>query len=623
MGFRFAMLVLLAAAFALPAVAQDAEQGFHIRPHMNNITRDGATLIWETRQPGESVVEYGREGAFDQRATGAPDEHNIHRVRITGLEAETVHSYRVRAGNDVQESTFKTAPATDRPVTFIVVGDSRRWNASWESTRMAAHAAQWNPEFYINNGDLVVNGHQRDLWPEHFDRFHDLAQSLWMVTARGNHEGSMIFDVENDWFAKYHELPGDGEPYAVFDWGNTHFVLVSFEQTPGAPAFLDQHMPGADKQYTVLAQHYPVYCSGYYGPTDSRKEFGDRQMKPLADAIDRHDIDLDVAGHTHIYERMFGWREGKRDDRNGCMYIVNGGDINANFPEAFTAIRDDREAMEKPTYTVIHMGNDRIWFRTFAWGKAEQDIIEIDYCVRWRDEALPQAVLEQLPGATGADLLKAIEELGAMTYQPAGEALLPYLDDADPAVRRTAATALRRIGSAEIAPRLLPHLASEDAHIQREMARALEIASDVALAPAVADAAKNAALDVKARVALIGALQFHAPKELATATAIAVLRDTSTPALVRERASYALVRTAGEADIAAIIEMFDRETEEYVMLRLAFTLNELCGRRQPVDGKTPIGQSKPGERGEFIKKWVQEIEKDKGALPDDLKKWAA
>ncbi|HNT86338.1 MAG TPA: hypothetical protein PKL84_00610, partial [Candidatus Hydrogenedentes bacterium] len=165
MGFRFAMLVLLAAAFALPAVAQDAEQGFHIRPHMNNITRDGATLIWETRQPGESVVEYGREGAFDQRATGAPDEHNIHRVRITGLEAETVHSYRVRAGNDVQESTFKTAPATDRPVTFIVVGDSRRWNASWESTRMAAHAAQWNPEFYINNGDLVVNGHQRDLWP--------------------------------------------------------------------------------------------------------------------------------------------------------------------------------------------------------------------------------------------------------------------------------------------------------------------------------------------------------------------------------------------------------------------------------------------------------------------------
>ena len=55
-----------------------------------------------------------------------------------------------------------------------------------------------------------------------------------MVTARGNHEGSQMRDVENDWFAKYHELPGEGEPFAAFDWGNTHFVLISYESTPVA-----------------------------------------------------------------------------------------------------------------------------------------------------------------------------------------------------------------------------------------------------------------------------------------------------------------------------------------------------------------------------------------------------
>lgn len=624
-GKYFVILVAVAAvaAWASCAAAQDAEQGFHIRPHLNNITRDGVTLIWETRQPAESVVEYGPEGAYDQRATGAVDENNIHRVRISGLQAETVYSYRVRAGEEIQESTFRTAPATDRPVTFIVIGDSRRWDATWEGARMAEHAAQWNPEFYINNGDLVLNGHQKELWPEHFNRFHDLNQRLWMVTARGNHEGSQVFDPANDWFAKYHELPGDGEPYACFDWGNTHFVLVSFEQTPGAAAFLDKHMPTVNKQYTVLAQHFPVYCSGYYGPTDNRKEMGDRQMKPLAEAIDRHGIALDIAGHTHIYERMFALRGGQRDDRNGCVYIVNGGDINANFAEAFTAVRDDRDTMEKPTYTVVHMGEDRIWFRTFAWGKAEQEIIEIDYCVLWRDEAVPKAAFDALAGAAGADLLKAIGELGAMTYQPAAEALLPYLEDADAAVRRAAATALRRIGNAGVAPRLLARLADDDPHVQREIARALEITADETLAPAIADAARDAALDPKARMALIGALEFHAPKSLATQTAIAVLQDAGAPAPVRERAAYALVRTADEDDIATLCDLFDRETEMYVVLRLAFTLNELCGKRQAVDEDSPIGKSKPGERRPFIEKWVQEIEKDKGAVPEALKKWAA
>jgi len=61
----------------------------------------------------------------------------------------------------------------------------------------------------------------------------------------------------------------------------------------------------------------------------------------------------------------------------------------------------------------------------------------------------------------------------------------------------------------------------------------------------------------------------------------------------------------------------------YVVLRLAFTLNELCGRRQALDDDSPIGKSKPGERRPFIEKWVREIEKDKGAVPEALKKWSA
>lgn len=615
-----AALMLLAQP---PVAGQDAGQGFHIRPHLNNITQDGVTIIWETREPGESAVAYGPEGTTDQTATGTADANNIHRVRITGLQPETVYSYRVQAGAETAESTFKTAPGTDRPITFAVLGDSRRWGDSWEKTAMAEHLLRWNPEFIVNNGDLVLNGHQKELWPEHFKRFESISQRMWLVTARGNHEGSQIFDPDNDWFAKYHELPGAGEPYAAFDWGNTHFVLISYEQTPGAVKFLDEHMPSVNKKYRVVAQHFPVYCSGYFSPDDNRKELGDRQMKPLADALSRYNVDLDIAGHTHIYERMFALRDGVRNDRDGCTYIVNGGDIGGNFPEAFTAVSDDRETMEQPTYTIVHMGDDRIWFRTFVWSTRDNQIAEIDYRVTWEDETLPQAELAKLDAAAGPELMKTIGELGAMMYQPAADPLLAYLDNEDAAVRAAAATAIRAIGNADVAPKLIDRLNGPEPAVRQELARAIEIAADNALAPKIAANALDGALDPKVRVALLGALQFHAPAALAAETCAKVLEDAAAPELVRQRASYVLGRVATVEDVPALVELFDKEASEYVLQRLAFTLNNVCGKRQPFDEKSAIGKSKPGERAEFIQKWLKELEEDHGPLPAALQKWAA
>jgi hypothetical protein len=604
-------LVLVLVALTGPAgpCLAEATQGFYIAPHLNNVTRDGVTLIWETHLPDQGIVEYGRGGDYSQRAAG-PAESKIHRVRATGLAAETEYNYRVRAGDEVHEAAFKTAPAADRPITFAVVGDSRRWGDRWEATAMARHLEQWNPEFLINTGDLVVSGHDYKLWPEHFNRFGSLISRLMMVTSRGNHEGSQISDRENDWFAKYHELPGAGEPYASFDWGNTHIVVVSFEQIPGAPKFLDEHLPSVDKPHTVVIQHMPVYCTGYYSATDSRKDPGDTHMKPVAQALDRHGVVLDICGHTHIYERSHAIRDGKRAERNGCTYVVNGGDIGGNFPEWFTAVIDDRNTMEKPTYTVFHMGEDRIWFRTFAWSKAENQPIEIDYRVLWKDEALPKTALGALEGLDGDPLAAAIKELGAMAYPPAGKALRLYLDHQALAVRQAAAAALRECGTVELSPELLEYLGDSDPMVRQSISRAIEIAMSPAACQAAAQHVLDAAQHLQVRINLMGGLRLHGPATLATETAISLLKIPETPQPLRERAAYALASTATAEDVPALAELFRNEAAEYVTLRLAFTLNAITGRRQPVDAKTPIGRSKPGEEREaFIQKWLEGLQK--------------
>ncbi|MBI3118086.1 MAG: hypothetical protein HYZ00_05350, partial [Candidatus Hydrogenedentes bacterium] len=151
---RLFCLVLLAAVATVPVLAADAQEapatasGLYIRPHLQNVSKEGATLIWETPQASVGVAEYGQNGAYDKKAEETQAQ-TIHRVRITGLAPETVYNYRINAGSEQQESTFKTAPATDRPITFVLIGDSRRWDQTWEETKMVEHVAQWSPEFYL------------------------------------------------------------------------------------------------------------------------------------------------------------------------------------------------------------------------------------------------------------------------------------------------------------------------------------------------------------------------------------------------------------------------------------------------------------------------------------------
>src|SRR5690606_30932362 len=99
-------------------------------------------------------------------------------------------------------------------------------------------------------------------------------------------------------------------------------------------------------------------------------------------------------------------------------------------------------------------------------------------------------------------------------YHPAAEKLVPYLDAEDTAVAEAAATAIRAIGIPEVSPQIVGDLDHENPKIRHELARALEIAMDPAVSPKVAELVRNPETDLKTRVVLTGALEFHAPQEL-------------------------------------------------------------------------------------------------------------
>ncbi|MCX5772731.1 MAG: metallophosphoesterase [Candidatus Hydrogenedentes bacterium] len=112
-----------------------------------------------------------------------------------------------------------------------------------------------------------------------------------------------------------------------------------------------------NKEYTIVSFHSPIYCAGYFGPTDDRKETSEL-FKGLRATFDKYNVTAHFAGHTHIYERSWPIRDGKRRD-SGITYFVQGGDINGNFPEWWTAVADDRTRYAQPTYTMVWCKDDR------------------------------------------------------------------------------------------------------------------------------------------------------------------------------------------------------------------------------------------------------------------------
>jgi hypothetical protein len=602
---RFLRFACIVACIALAPLG--LADSFYIEPHIQNVSQDGATIIWQTEEPGPATVDFGPEGDYSRQAVN-PAEAMIRKVRITGLLPDKTYTYRVRVGETEYTNSFKTAAAKDanREVTFIAFGDTRRWDMMVEETKMWDHVLQWNPEFFLINGDLVPRGHEYEQWPEHFQRFSRLNGQYMVATARGNHEGSMISDVENDWFGMYHEVPGGKEPYAFMDWGNTHVVLLAWEQTmlnhvQDTSRWLDEHLSTVDAPYVFVAQHFPIYCTGYEGPENNRKQPGD-DMLYLRRIFDKHNVDAHISGHTHIYERHFPLRENARNDREGVLYVVNGGDINGNYPDWWTAVSDYGVPYTKPTYTLIECKTDRMIVRTFCWSPENKQFEVFDHVIRWQDEAIPRAALASLPNKQGAELIATMDELAAMIYAPAAPALVPYLDADDPAVRQAAAKALSLLGDPDVATKLLPYLDAVDVSVRRYAARALEVAMPESLAETVAEQVLNGEQDEETRIKLIGALQFHAPANVTHDTMMELI-DPDAPGAVRDRASYALTDVVTTKDFRKLAKMFNKEERPYVVVRLAYTLNELTGNPQNLGDKGDLYQSKPGERKEFIKNW--------------------
>lgn len=359
-----------AAAFARPALAGEAppEPAAGTRivagPYLQNVTPDGATVMWITDKPCVSWVDYGASPDMRHRLQDSHDGlidayETVHRIRITGLtpgqpcyyratsrEITLFNPYQVDFGASVQSEIIEFTPprADAAEVDFVVFNDVHQNPETWK--RIHAVAAQEPFDLLVANGDLIGHIHEHDPLVQLFLEpcTTPLGGARPFVFVRGNHEARGKFARH---LPDYFDLPNGGY-YHAFTWGPVHFLvldggedksdesneyfgLVNFE-----PYLRKQAEWVAEQVKTEAFQKAPFRVVLCHIPLRAG-EGGIDYRAPIVAALNGAGVDLSISGHTHTPAYLEP--EAGRD----YPIVIGGG----NEPEQATVIRinADRDTM--------------------------------------------------------------------------------------------------------------------------------------------------------------------------------------------------------------------------------------------------------------------------------------
>jgi purple acid phosphatase-like protein/calcineurin-like phosphoesterase family protein len=313
-----------------------------------------AAEIRDLRTPGVSGVR------------AAVEQYYVH-AALDGLTPGTTYYYGVgHAGFDPASAahratvtSFRTAPSRPAAFTFTAFGDQG------VSTGAAANDSvllRLKPAFHLHAGDICyadvngqgkkTDGYDATFWDLFLKQTEPVARSVpWMVTT-GNHDMEAWYspDGYGGQLARW-SLPGSGPDARTapgvysFVYGNVGFVAldandVSYEipanfgythgkQTRWLESTLKRLRAAKDVDFIVVFFHHCAYSTSSHASDGGIRD----AWLPL---FTRHQVDLVINGHNHVYERTDAVKNGKvgravpiggstDPTRDGIVYVTAGG----------------------------------------------------------------------------------------------------------------------------------------------------------------------------------------------------------------------------------------------------------------------------------------------------------
>lgn len=291
------------------------------------------TVTWSAAGDNKQFVRYGLTSELGK--TGKAQriefhETSVYRGVLRNLEKGKKYFYK--CGSDATGWSplyfFITEPENNSNTAFRagIFGDTQNntLNEEFQKTKCISELIQtYSPTFTLHMGDIVDNGSITSNWKGFLSVTQELNATVPLMPVLGNH------DVNNEQgtgfqspYKDYHDLfslPGDEVNYS-FTYKNVRFIglfsgcaeaaakVDQLKFKPGSPEYkwLDIELAKAEKnkeiRWIVVYMHYPVYSFGWSNIA--------RWKESLSPLLERHRVDICLAGHRHVYERHYQMNKG-------------------------------------------------------------------------------------------------------------------------------------------------------------------------------------------------------------------------------------------------------------------------------------------------------------------------
>ena len=316
------------------------------------------TIDWHTDAEGSpSELEYKKLETEDWQSVAGDRSpfpfsgRIIHRVVLTGLEADT--EYRFRFNENSPYRKFRTMPErADRPIRFAAGGDVRHRIEWMKQTNR--RAAAYEPDFILWGGDLAY----ADGLEDRVERWYEFMEAtmntlvtpdgrvLPVIASIGNHEViGYVYDRDDHELREnmppytqddesreriapyfYDLFAFPGQPgYGVLDFGDYMSILildtdhsnpVEGEQTEWLESVLADRK---DRPHLFPAYHVPAWP----GVRDSDGPISSRIREHWVPLFERYGVRVAFENHDHAYKRTHPLRDGAIAD-DGIVYIGDG-----------------------------------------------------------------------------------------------------------------------------------------------------------------------------------------------------------------------------------------------------------------------------------------------------------
>lgn len=338
------------------------------------------TVTWRTERTGleatATPIDGGRARTAAARIKSATSEANsgssvpAHTATLTGLRPDTAYDLSIDGETVASFRTAATGLDADA-WSFIALGDTQIDNAGLPADIVdRALADAPDARLLLQAGDLIDRPDDGREWEAAMSALEPARTTRSLLVAAGNHEQCVLMrdcrhgDVEG--YRAHVTNPGNDVPgqrptwFALDHQGVRFVVLDSFGPDPDAQArFLDDALATNEQPWSVVLMHASPFAS-------RAKRTNTQVAATVLPVLERHDVDLVLTGHDHVYSR------GYRGDPDGTVYVTaNSG------PKFYPMSRADwdrrgatraRAAEQVATYQVVEVDATRLRYRAVVAG---------------------------------------------------------------------------------------------------------------------------------------------------------------------------------------------------------------------------------------------------------------